>query len=291
MSDSLDNSPTGSQPSAIAVVTGVTGSVEQQPTVIQKKKVVPIKAKFPVDSPKKINFGPPKPPRHFDYVALSAGNSSSQQQQTTPAADRKAAAASSGGGQRKLSPRQLFDKLRRDPTEERSPVLRSDEMAESGQDERKVCYDNSNSDLCDEDSDNREKQADKNAKVSPSAVGRQTAENLYVRLGGGGGETEENVYAEAGTPLPPDTPPPPLPVSLPPSAEKANRGQPMVTMYENVWIDGQTVSLSPPSCSPPPAAALPTVPPRSVSTHKCTQRTGKDYLRYCTRYLLVVQIA
>ena len=187
MSDSLDNSPTGSQPSALAVVTGVTGSVEQQPTVIQKKKVVPIKAKFPVDSPKKINFGPPKPPRHFDYVALSAGNSSSQQQQTTPAADRKAAAASSGGGQRKLSPRQLFDKLRRDPTEERSPVLRSDEMAESGQDERKVCYDNSNSDLCDEDSDNREKQADKNAKVSPSAVGRQTAENLYVRLGGGGG--------------------------------------------------------------------------------------------------------
>ena len=91
----MDNSPTGSQPSAIAVVTGVTGSVEQQPTVIQKKKVVPIKAKFPVDSPKKINFGPPKPPRHFDYVALSAGNSSSQQQQSTPAADRKAAAASS----------------------------------------------------------------------------------------------------------------------------------------------------------------------------------------------------
>jgi hypothetical protein len=66
---------------------------------LEVKKSLSLKAKLPVDSPKKIKFGgPPKPPRHFDYAALSTG--SQPNVMTTPGSDRKAASSSSGSSRK-----------------------------------------------------------------------------------------------------------------------------------------------------------------------------------------------
>ncbi len=82
--------------------------------------------------------------------------------------------------------------------------------------------------------------------------------------------------------LPPETPPPPLPSSLPPSAEKADRrGPAMATMYENVWIDSGIVgSGKVPQSSPP---ALPVVPPRYRTVSTVHERSlPVPYGMYCT---------
>jgi hypothetical protein len=208
-----------------------------------KKKPALLKGKLPIESPKKINFGPPKPPRQFDYVGLSADG--------TKAGNRKPAATGSGD-KRKLSPRQLFEKLRGDTAaEERSPVLDSEAMAEPAEErvkQHQFCFDNQNSDLCDEDDLTQIKASQKIKSDDTGTAKSDSVSNLYVTLGGGGKlVSDESRLSSPATP-----PPPPLPASLPPSAEKAG-GEPTVTMYENVWIDSD--SSKPVLSSPPPLPA------------------------------------
>ncbi len=177
-----------------------------------------------------------------------------------------------------MSPRQLFEKLRRDPAAsgERCPVLHEDQLTANwaaGTGPRKVCYDNESSDLCDEEDgegDSKQIPVKEKADSSIAAGGCARAaavENLYVKLvdmadsaaAGPLPPRERQSGGDVET-LPPDTPPPPLPASLPPSAaEKADRAAPlMATMYENVWIDSSNSSKPPAS----PPAPLPAVPPR-----------------------------
>ncbi len=208
------------------------------------KKSSPIRTKLPLlaaDSQKKIKFGPPKkPPRHFEFVALAAtdGEGSAPPEQSTsgtPVPDQKtasaAAAGSNSGGPRKLSPRQLFDKLRgggggsgggRDPAEERRLITSGgvcgdkvvkQPAADSTKAPRKVCYDNEGDDLCSDDDSRRKSHGLKNTGECRSVRGSSSSgqlENIYVGLGGSNksssddtsaaGMEPEGIYAEVGWP-------------------------------------------------------------------------------------------
>jgi hypothetical protein len=198
------------------------------------KKSSHIKTKLPLlaESPKKIKFGPPKkPPRqHIDFVALATDGKSAppEQSTSTPVPDRKtasAAAAASSGGPRKLSPRQLFDKLRGggggDPTDERRLVTSGgvcgdkvvkQPAADSKAPRKVVCYDNQGDDLCSDDDSRSKNHGLKNTtgecrSVTGSSSGQ--LENIYVGLGGNKSSSDdtsaatmepEGIYAEVGWP-------------------------------------------------------------------------------------------
>jgi hypothetical protein len=197
------------------------------------KKSSPIRTKLPLlaDSPKKIKFGPPKkPPRNFDFVALAAtdsGGSVPPEQSTTstPVPDRKtaSAAAASSGGPRKLSPRQLFDKLRGggDPVDERRLITSgggNDKVvkqpaADSKAPIKKVCYDNQGDDLCsDDESRSNKSHGLKNTTGECRSVRGNSSgqlENIYVGLGGNKSSSDDTsaatmepecIYAEVGWP-------------------------------------------------------------------------------------------
>jgi hypothetical protein len=206
-------------------------ALESATAATAPKKGSPIRTKLPLlaDSPKKIKFGPPKkPPRqHIDFVALATDGKSAPPEQSTgtPVADRKtatsaaAAAASNSGGSRKLSPRQLFDKLRGgDPVDERRLVTRGgggDKLvkqpaADSTKAPRKVCYDNQGDDLCSDDESRSRSHGLKNNGECRSVRGNSSGqlENIYVGLGGNKSSSNtsaatmepEGIYAEVGWP-------------------------------------------------------------------------------------------
>ncbi len=91
-----------------------------------------------------------------------------------------------------------------------------------------------------------------------------------------------NPALEVEEALPPETPPPPLPASLPPSAEKAaRRGPAMATMYENVWIDSGVAGSG--KVQQPSLPALPVVPPRYGTVTSVPYMSAPyRYRMYCT---------
>jgi hypothetical protein len=215
---------------AAAAVYPPAAAVESAAPGTAPKKSSHIKTKLPLlaDSQKKIKFGPPKkPPRHFDFAALATDVGSAEQSTSTPVPDRKTAtaavaAASSGSGPRKLSPRQLFDKLRGggggggDPAFERrlassggggDDKVVKQPAADSTKAPRKVCYDNEGDDLCSDDDSKSKNHGLKNTGVRGSSSGQ--LENLYVGLGGNKSSSDdtsaaimepEGIYAEVGWP-------------------------------------------------------------------------------------------
>jgi hypothetical protein len=230
-------SPRGGNPAGDGVKLTAAAAVHPQAaaTATAPKKSSPgIRTKLPLlaDSPKKIKFGPPKkPPRHIDFAALAAtdgGGSAPPEQSTssTPVPDRKtASAAASSGGPRKLSPRQLFDRLRGgggDPVDERRLVtsggggdkLEKQPVADS-KPPRKVCYDNEGDDLCSDDESRSKSHGLKNTTGECRKGGRGSSssgqlENIYVGLGGNKSSSDdtsaagtmesEGIYAEVGWP-------------------------------------------------------------------------------------------
>jgi hypothetical protein len=241
------SSPRGGNPTGDGVKFTAAAAVHpsaaalESATATAPKKSSPIRTKLPLladSSPKKIKFGPPKkPPRHFDFVALAAtdggGSAPPEQSTSTPVPpDRKtasdaAAAASNSGGPRKLSPRQLFDKLRGgggggggDPAEERRLITSggggSDKVvkqpAADSKAPRKVCYDNEGDDLCSDDERRSKSHGLKNTGECRSVTGNSRSgqlENIYVGLGGNKSSSDdtsaaimepEGIYAEVGWP-------------------------------------------------------------------------------------------
>jgi hypothetical protein len=240
------SSPRGGNPTgdgvkftaAVAAVHSQAAVLESAATAPAPKKSSPIRTKLPLlaDSQKKIKFGPPKkPPRqHIDLVTLAAtdgvGSAPPEQSSGTPVPDRKtasaaAAASSSGGGSRKLSPRQLFDKLRGggfsggDPVDERRLVTGggSDkavkEPVADSKGPRKVCYDNQGDDLWSDDESRSKSHALKNTTGECRSVRGNSSsgqlENIYVGLGGNKSSSDdtsaanmepEGIYAEVGWP-------------------------------------------------------------------------------------------
>jgi hypothetical protein len=232
-------SPRGGNPAGDSVKFAAAAAAHPQAAVLESatatapKKSSPIRTKLPLlaDSPKKIKFGPPKkPPRHFDFVALGATDAPPEQSTSTPVPDRKtataaAAAASNSGGPRKLSPRQLFDKLRGggggggDPAEERRLVTGGGgddkvvkQSVADGKAPRKVCYDNEGDDLCSDDDCRSKSHGLKNTTGECRSVRGSSSgqlENIYVGLGGNKSSSDdtsaatmepEGIYAEVGWP-------------------------------------------------------------------------------------------
>jgi hypothetical protein len=234
-------SPRGGNPTVDGVKFAAAAAVHPQAATLESaapatapKKSSPIRTKLPLlaDSPKKIKFGPPKkPPRHFDFVALATDVGSAQPEQSTSTPvpdDRKTASAaaaasssSNSGGSRKLSPRQLFDKLRGggggDAVDERRLVTSGGgdkvvkEPAADGKAPRKVCYDNQGDDLCSDDESRSKSHGLKNIGECRSGRGSSSGQlgNIYVGLGGNKSSSDdtsaanmepEGIYAEVGWP-------------------------------------------------------------------------------------------
>ena len=195
---------------------------ERQTAPVEKKKSSPLR--FPIGSPKKINFGPkkaaesgggpPKPPRSYDYAPLLEESSKS-----------------SGGGRK--TPLDLLSSKMRKGSSSGGGGGKSDEL-----DEFKSC-------------DSENKTAEERAE-----------ENLYVTLP----VSPRDTHSPASlTPPFRESPPPPLPATLPPSAKPKQ-----TTMYENVWIESQPPPAIPPPVLDPATACEdggggepPAVPPRN----------------------------
>jgi hypothetical protein len=238
-------SPRGENPTGDGVKFAAAVAVHPQAAALESaapaqapKKSSPIRTKLPLlsaDSQKKIKFGPPKkPPRHhFDFAALAAtdggGSVPPEERSSTPVPDRKTssgAAAASSGGPRKLSPRQLFDKLRGgggggggDPIDERRLVTSGggggDKVVKQSvadcKKPRKVCYDNEGDDLCSDDESRSKSHGLKNTTGECRSVRGSSSsgqlENIYVGLGGSKSASDdksaatmepEGIYAEVG---------------------------------------------------------------------------------------------
>ena len=164
-------------------------------------KVMP-RTKFPVGSPKKINFGPPKPPRNFNYSSIKEDEESKPKET-------------------KVSPKSLKAML--SESNLLKAMKKSDSSPGAPADQKDFC----------------KKQTDKAA-----------TENIYVTVPFSS-SSEVDLVTERQTP-------PPLPSSRPPVL-KPDR---TVTMYENVWVEPQS---------------LPPIPPRTgveAASHTAT-KTGK----------------
>jgi len=206
---------------------------------LQAPKAKP-RTKFPRGPPKKINFGPPKPPRSFNYSPLGKSDEEEIQE-----------------NQHRNTVKEEKSKL-----EQKNPDL----PKKSAKNVLKAQL-----------SDNNFFRTSKNSKHSASNNENKCQKNLRTEKDQHSDEVVENIYvtipvhkisdiseaSQEDSPRPPSSTPPPLPLSLPP---KSIEDPKKPTMYENVWVEPITGSIS---------LDLPPVPPRLGSLENTEHSNGK----------------
>eukprot|EP00092_Neocalanus_flemingeri_P004733 GFUD01005098.1.p1 GENE.GFUD01005098.1~~GFUD01005098.1.p1 ORF type:complete len:1563 (+),score=315.45 GFUD01005098.1:146-4834(+) len=212
----------------------------------EKDMKIPIampRTKFPRGSPKKINFGPPKPPRSFNYLPLDKPDKSEIQEskhkgeiEEEPIKREQKNIESPKKSTKKLLKAQLSDKN----------LFKSSKTSKNSK--------SKNGNKCENNSCNEKDSLKKDILTD------EANENIYVTIPV---HKVSDISDSEESPRPPSSTPPPLPLSQPPrSFEEKNKP----TMYENVWVEPDTGTIS---------LDLPPIPPRPGSSNKNDYISGK----------------
>jgi hypothetical protein len=212
---------------------------------IQAPKAKP-RTKFPKGPPKKINFGPPKPPRSFNYLPLDKSDEEEikdhHSQKVVEEEKCKVEQKKSG------SPKKSAKNVLKSQLSDNNFFRTSKNSKHSNSNNDDKCQNNSCS----------EKDSLKSNKNTEEVV-----ENIYVTIP----VHRISDISESSTeesPRPPSSTPPPLPLSLPPKSTD-DKNKP--TMYENVWVEPNTGSIS---------LDLPPVPPRLGTSENTDHRDHSE---------------
>merc|ERR1711892_476135 len=196
------------------------------------------RTKFPKGSPKKINFGPPKPPRSFNYLPLDKSDEEEIQESKI---GKKIEEEKSKKEQKKV------DSTKKGAKNVLKAQLSDNNFFRSSKNSKHSP--NKNETKCQNDSNIEKDSLKKDTNAD------EANENIYVTIPVHKvSDISDNSPDES--PRPPSSTPPPLPLTLPPKSLE-NKNNP--TMYENVWVEPDTGSIS---------FDLPPVPPRPGSSEK-----------------------
>jgi len=203
------------------------------------------RTKFPKGPPKKINFGPPKPPRSFNYSPLDKSDEEDIKESESQRVPDEV--KSKHEHRNNDSPKKSAKNMLKSQLGDNNFFRTSKNWKHSNSNKEAKFQTNHTSE-------------EKSIKNKPNMD--EVVENIYVTIPVhkisdiSDSSTEES-------PRPPSSTPPPLPLSLPPnSVEDKNKP----TMYENVWVEPHSGSIS---------LDLPPVPPRSGSSEITDHRDRK----------------
>ena len=229
----VTNALYGSMEERLAVSEGA-GSPE--PPATKPRKLLP-------SAVKKINFGPPKPPRNFNYSSLER-----EEEEESVMSNKPIKQEVNGKGSKSNPKKSAKNKVRQQLDD--LSILRS--VIRKDQKERKDSL----------------KGGDGEDRLEAPE------ENLYVtlpvrRL------SDQSTSSPEESPRPPTEPPPPLPVTAPPGS-----GLPRTSVYENVWVEPETAPALLPPVPARPARSSSVRARRDSATDKAAQEaaTSKTHL-------------
>jgi len=213
--------------------------VDQPNETKNHPKALP-RTKFPKGPPKKINFGPPKPPRNFNYQPLDKSDEDEVKEEKDLENLGKGKNISSTADPPKRSVKKALQ----------SQISENSFFSKTSK--------NSSHSKTNNDSVKEKKDSLKGQKND-----EEINENIYVSVPVHKiSDISDSSIEES--PRPPSSSPPPLPLTLPPKFVDDNNKP---TMYENVWVEPNTGSIS---------LDLPPVPPRMGSSESTDRGREKS---------------
>jgi len=213
--------------------------VDQPNETKNHPKALP-RTKFPKGPPKKINFGPPKPPRNFNYQPLDKSDEDEAKEERD------------------------LEKLGRGKniSNNADPPKRSVKKALQSQISENSFF-SKTSKNCSHSKTNNESVKERKDSLKGQKNDEDINENIYVSVPVHKiSDISDSSIEES--PRPPSSSPPPLPLTLPPKYVDDNNKP---TMYENVWVEPNTGSIS---------LDLPPVPPRMGSSESTDRGREKS---------------